>query len=248
MNDQIENYELDMNNIPAHIAFIMDGNGRWAKKRMMPRTYGHNEGTKTIRKIALEANRLGVKAMTVYAFSTENWKRPVTEVNFIMELLSRYLTNEIEEFNENNVQVRFIGSRDGLPDIVREKMDHAIEETRNNTGIILNLAINYGGQAEILHAVKTIAAEAAAGTLAVEEIDNKVVEEHLYTSGLPAPDLLIRPGGDLRISNFLLWQIAYAEIWTTKTFWPDFTPDHLVDAILAYQGRERRFGGLVDKK
>ncbi len=245
---EVDTIGLDMNNIPQHIAIIMDGNGRWAKAQGKVRTFGHQAGAETLKTIVRAADKLGVKVISAYAFSTENWKRPVTEVNFIMELLSRYLTNEIEEFNENNVQVRFIGSRDGLPDIVREKMDHAIEETRNNTGIILNLAINYGGQAEILHAVKTIAAEAAAGTLAVEEIDNKVVEEHLYTSGLPAPDLLIRPGGDLRISNFLLWQIAYAEIWTTKTFWPDFTPDHLVDAILAYQGRERRFGGLVDKK
>lgn len=245
---EVDTTGLDMNNIPQHIAIIMDGNGRWAKAQGKVRTFGHQAGAETLKTIVRAADKLGVKVISAYAFSTENWKRPVTEVNFIMELLSRYLTNEIEEFNENNVQVRFIGSRDGLPDIVREKMDHAIEETRNNTGIILNLAINYGGQAEILHAVKTIAAEAAAGTLAVEAIDNQVVEEHLYTSGLPAPDLLIRPGGDLRISNFLLWQIAYAEIWTTKTFWPDFTPDHLVDAILAYQGRERRFGGLVDKK
>lgn len=245
---EVDTTGLDMNNIPQHIAIIMDGNGRWAKAQGKVRTFGHQAGAETLKTIVRAADKLGVKVISAYAFSTENWKRPVTEVNFIMELLSRYLTNEIEEFNENNVQVRFIGYRDGLPDIVREKMDHAIEETRNNTGIILNLAINYGGQAEILHAVKTIAAEAAAGTLAVEEIDNQVVEEHLYTSGLPAPDLLIRPGGDLRISNFLLWQIAYAEIWTTKTFWPDFTPDHLVDAILAYQGRERRFGGLVDKK
>ena len=245
---EVDTTGLDMNNIPQHIAIIMDGNGRWAKAQGKVRTFGHQAGAETLKTIVRAADKLGVKVISAYAFSTENWKRPVTEVNFIMELLSRYLTNEIEEFNENNVQVRFIGSRDGLSDIVREKMDHAIEETRNNTGIILNLAINYGGQAEILHAVKTIAAEAAAGTLAVEEIDNQVVEEHLYTSGLPAPDLLIRPGGDLRISNFLLWQIAYAEIWTTKTFWPDFTPDHLVDAILAYQGRERRFGGLVDKK
>lgn len=245
---EVDTTGLDMNNIPQHIAIIMDGNGRWAKAQGKVRTFGHQAGAETLKTIVRAADKLGVKVISAYAFSTENWKRPVTEVNFIMELLSRYLTNEIEEFNENNVQVRFIGSRDGLPEIVREKMDHAIEETRNNTGIILNLAINYGGQAEILHAVKTIAAEAAAGTLAVENIDNQVVEEHLYTSGLPAPDLLIRPGGDLRISNFLLWQIAYAEIWTTKTFWPDFTPDHLVDAILAYQGRERRFGGLVDKK
>ena len=235
---------LDMNNIPQHIAIIMDGNGRWAKAQGKVRTFGHQAGAETLKTIVRAADKLGVKVISAYAFSTENWKRPVTEVSFIMELLSRYLTNEIDEFNENNVQVRFIGSREGLPGIVMQKMDHAIEATKGNTGIILNLAINYGGQAEILHAVRSIAAEAAAGKLAVEDIDNKVVEDHLYTQGLPAPDLLIRPGGDLRISNFLLWQIAYAEIWTTKTFWPDFTPDHLVEAILAFQGRERRFGGL----
>ena len=238
---------LDMNNIPQHIAIIMDGNGRWAKAQGKVRTFGHQAGAETLKTIVRAADKLGVKVISAYAFSTENWKRPVTEVSFIMELLSRYLTNEIDEFNENNVQVRFIGSREGLPEIVKQKMDHAIEATKGNTGIILNLAINYGGQAEILHAVRSIAAEAAAGKLAVEDIDNKVVEDHLYTQGLPAPDLLIRPGGDLRISNFLLWQIAYAEIWTTKTFWPDFTPDHLVEAILAFQGRERRFGGLVSR-
>lgn len=238
---------LDMNNIPQHIAIIMDGNGRWAKAQGKVRTFGHQAGAETLKTIVRAADKLGVKVISAYAFSTENWKRPVTEVSFIMELLSRCLTNEIDEFNENNVQVRFIGSREGLPEIVKQKMDHAIEATKGNTGIILNLAINYGGQAEILHAVRSIAAEAAAGKLAVEDIDNKVVEDHLYTQGLPAPDLLIRPGGDLRISNFLLWQIAYAEIWTTKTFWPDFTPDHLVEAILAFQGRERRFGGLVSR-
>lgn len=238
---------LDMNNIPKHIAIIMDGNGRWAKAQGKVRTFGHQAGAETLKTIVRAADKLGVKVISAYAFSTENWKRPVTEVNFIMELLSRYLTNEIDEFNENNVQVRFIGSRQGLPGIVKRKMDHAVETTKNNTGIILNLAINYGGQAEILHAVRTIAAEAAAGSLDVADIDNKVIEEHLYTNGLPAPDLLIRPGGDLRISNFLLWQIAYAEIWTTKAFWPEFTPDHLVEAILSYQGRERRFGGLINR-
>lgn len=237
---------LDMNNIPEHIAIIMDGNGRWAKAQGKVRTFGHQAGAETLKTIVRAADKLGVKVISAYAFSTENWKRPVTEVNFIMELLSRYLTNEIDEFNENNVQVRFIGSRQGLPDIVKRKMDYAVEITKNNTGIILNLAINYGGQAEILHAVRTIAAEAAAGSLDVADIDNRVIEKHLYTNGLPAPDLLIRPGGDLRISNFLLWQIAYAEIWTTKAFWPEFTPDNLVEAILSYQGRERRFGGLVN--
>lgn len=239
---------LDMNNIPEHIAIIMDGNGRWAKAQGKVRTFGHQAGAETLKTIVRAADKLGVRVISAYAFSTENWKRPVTEVNFIMELLSRYLTNEIDEFNENNVQVRFIGSREGLPEIVKQKMDYAVEATKENTGIILNLAINYGGQAEILHAVRSIAAEAAAGRLDVAKIDNKAFEDHLYTAGLPAPDLLIRPGGDLRISNFLLWQIAYAEIWTTKVYWPEFTPDHLVDAILAYQGRERRFGGLVEPK
>lgn len=240
--------DLDMNNIPKHIAIIMDGNGRWAKAQGKVRTFGHQKGAETLKTIVRAADAIGVKAISAYAFSTENWKRPITEVNFIMDLLSRYLTSEIEEFNENNVQVRFLGSREGLPPVVIEKMDNAIRETQNNTGIILNLAINYGGQAEILQAVKKIAQEAKDGKFDVSAIDKKVFEDHLYTAGLPAPDLLIRPGGDLRISNFLLWQIAYAEIWTTKTYWPDFTPDHLVEAILAFQGRERRFGGLVEKK
>ena len=238
---------LDMDTIPQHVAIIMDGNGRWAKARGKIRTQGHKVGAETLKTIVRAADTLGIKAITAYAFSTENWKRPVTEVHFIMELLSRYLTSEIEEFKENNVQVRFMGSRKGLPDVVIEKMDHAIEETKNDTGIILNLAINYGGQAEILHAVKSIAQQVAEGTLKVEDIDAPVFENNLYSKGLPAPDLLIRTGGDLRVSNFLLWQIAYSEIWTTQVFWPDFTPDMLVEAIKMYQKRERRFGGLVQK-
>ena len=238
---------IDLNNIPQHIAIIMDGNGRWAKAQGKIRTYGHQAGAETLKKIVRAADKIGIKVISAYAFSTENWKRPVTEVNFIMELLSRYLTNEIDEFKENNVQVRFIGSQEGLPEIVKQKMAHAVAETKDNTGIILNLAINYGGQAEILHAVKSIAQVAANGNIAVDEITNEVFEQHLYTKGLPAPDLLIRPGGDLRISNFLLWQIAYAEIWTTDVYWPDFSEEHLLQAIRAFQGRERRFGGLVNK-
>lgn len=238
---------IDLNNIPQHIAIIMDGNGRWAKAQGKIRTYGHQAGAETLKKIVRAADKIGIKVISAYAFSTENWKRPVTEVNFIMELLSRYLTNEIDEFKENNVQVRFIGSQEGLPEIVKQKMAHAVAETKENTGIILNLAINYGGQAEILQAVKSIAQEAANGNIAVDEITNEVFEQHLYTKGLPAPDLLIRPGGDLRISNFLLWQIAYAEIWTTDVYWPDFSEEHLLQAIRAFQGRERRFGGLVNK-
>ena len=213
---------LDMDNIPRHIAIIMDGNGRWAKARGKIRTQGHKVGAETLKTIVRAADTLGIKAITAYAFSTENWKRPVTEVHFIMELLSRYLSSEIEEFKENNVQVRFMGSRQGLPEVVKTKMDHAIEETKNDTGIILNLAINYGGQAEILHAVRSIAQQVADGSLKIEDIDASVFENNLYSQGLPSPDLLIRTGGDLRVSNFLLWQIAYSEIWTTQVFWPDF--------------------------
>ena len=238
---------LDMDNIPRHIAIIMDGNGRWAKARGKIRTQGHKVGAETLKTIVRAADTLGIKAITAYAFSTENWKRPVTEVHFIMELLSRYLSSEIEEFKENNVQVRFMGSRQGLPEVVKNKMDHAIEETKNDTGIILNLAINYGGQAEILHAVRSIAQQVSDGSLKIEDIDASVFENNLYSQGLPSPDLLIRTGGDLRVSNFLLWQIAYSEIWTTQVFWPDFTPDMLVEAIKMYQKRERRFGGLVQK-
>ncbi len=225
---------LDMDNIPQHVAIIMDGNGRWAKARGKIRTQGHKVGAETLKTIVRAADTLGIKAITAYAFSTENWKRPVTEVHFIMELLSRYLSSEIEEFKENNVQVRFMGSRQGLPEVVKNKMDHAIEETKNDTGIILNLAIS-------------IAQQVADGSLKIEDIDASVFENNLYSQGLPSPDLLIRTGGDLRVSNFLLWQIAYSEIWTTQVFWPDFTPDMLVEAIKVYQKRERRFGGLVQK-
>jgi len=238
---------LDMTNIPKHVAIIMDGNGRWAKAQGKARTYGHKAGAETLKTIVRAADTLGIKAITAYAFSTENWKRPVTEVHFIMELLSRYLTSEIEDFKANNVQVRFMGSREGLPAIVNEKMDHAVDETKNDTGIILNLAINYGGQAEILHAVRSIAQQVANGTLNIEDIDAPVFENNLYSKGLPSPDLMIRTGGDLRVSNFLLWQIAYSEIWTTPVYWPDFSPDMLIEAIKVYQSRERRFGGLVQK-
>ena len=239
--------ELEKENFPKHIAIIMDGNRRWAKQRNLPTKLGHKEGAKTLEKIVRYANKIGLEYITVYAFSTENWKRPVTEVSFIMELLSRYLTSEIEEFNRNNVQVRFMGSREGLPEVVKQKMDHAVEATKNNTGIILNLAINYGGQAEILQAIQRIAADTEKGLLKVEDIQAETFENYLYTAGLPAPDLLIRPGGDNRISNFMLWQIAYAEIWTTDAYWPAFTPEMFLQAIKEYQGRERRFGGLVTK-
>ena len=238
---------LRADNIPRHIAILMDGNGRWAKAQGKVRTYGHKAGAETLKTIVRAANDLGVKIITAYAFSTENWKRPVTEIHFIMELLSRYLTNEIQDFHDNNVQVRFMGSREGLPGVICQKMDYATEVTKDNTGLILNLAINYGGRAEILHAVKGIAARIQDGSLSADAIDASVFEDNLYSRGLPDPDLLIRTGGDQRISNFLLWQIAYAEMWTTKVCWPDFTPAMLVEAIASFQKRERRFGGLIQK-
>ena len=245
-NIVVDTTDLDMQNIPQHIAIIMDGNGRWAKAQGKVRTYGHKVGAETLKTIVRAADKLGVEVLTVYAFSTENWKRPLEEVNFIMDLLCLYLTKEIDEFNANNVQVRFIGTRQGMSAKVLEKMDYALEATKENTGIILNIAVNYGGQLEIVEAVRKIAAQAAKGELKAEAIDEATIEANLYTAGLPAPDLLIRPGGDMRISNFLLWQIAYAEIYYTKTYWPDFSPEDLVDAIRVFQGRERRFGGLSE--
>ncbi|MCQ2372621.1 MAG: isoprenyl transferase [Phascolarctobacterium sp.] len=245
-NIVVDTTDLDMNNIPQHIAIIMDGNGRWAKAQGKVRTYGHKAGAEVLKTIVRAADKIGVKVLTVYAFSTENWKRPLEEVNFIMDLLCLYLTKEIDEFNANNVQVRFIGTRQGMSEKVLEKMDYALEATKDNTGIILNIAVNYGSQLEIVEAVRKIAAQAAAGEIVAADIDEATIENNLYTAGLPAPDLLIRPGGDVRISNFLLWQIAYAEIYYTKTYWPDFKPEDLVDAIRVFQGRERRFGGLSD--
>ena len=233
--------------VPQHVAIIMDGNGRWAKEKGKPRTFGHHAGAERLKEILRTADRIGVKVLSAYAFSTENWKRPVTEVNFIMNLLDLYLTSEIEEFQKNNVRVRFMGSRLNLPENVQKKMDDAVDKTKNNTGIILNLAINYGGQAEILQAVKQIAADAKNGLLSIDDINDKSFESYLYTRDLPAPDLLIRTGGDSRISNFMLWQIAYAEIWNTEVYWPDFSSNMFLKALTDYQYRDRRFGGLNTK-
>ena len=243
--DLLEN--IDKKNMPKHIAIIMDGNGRWAKEQGKPRTYGHYAGAERLKEIVRIADNIGVKALSAYAFSTENWKRPAAEVNFIMKLLDRYLTNEIETFQKNNVCVRFMGSREGLPKNVQEKMDNAIQQTKHNTGIILNLAINYGGQAEILQAVKKIAAEVKDGLLSIDEINLTSFENYLYTKDLPPLDLLIRTGGDSRVSNFMLWQIAYAEIWNTEIYWPDFSSEYFLQAVRDFQKRDRRFGGLNTK-
>lgn len=236
---------LDMSNIPRHIAIIMDGNGRWAKKRGQARTFGHQVGAETLKTIVKAAAELGVEVISAYAFSTENWKRPKAEVSFLMRLISHYLASGLEELQQNNVRLRFMGSPEGLPDGISKRMEEAAERTAKNSGIVLNLAVNYGGRSELVEAMRSVCRDVASGKLDIGEIDERVVDDHLFTRGLPPLDLLIRPGGDLRISNFMLWQLAYTEIWTTDVFWPDFSPELLVEAIKAFQGRERRYGGLV---
>lgn len=244
-----DNYDqLDPKKLPKHIAIIMDGNGRWAQKRGLPRTLGHRAGVETLRAIVTAASEIGVGVLTTYAFSTENWKRPADEVNLLMSLFSEYLDNEISELHENKVQIRFIGKIDGLAKSLQHKIDQAVQMTAGNTGLILNIAVNYGGRAEIVRAVQIIAQKALNKEILPADITEDTIKKELYTSDIPDPDLLIRPSGDLRISNFLLWQSAYAELWFTNLNWPDFKPKHLIQAILDYQQRDRRFGGLKTSK
>lgn len=238
------NSALDMNNIPKHIAIIMDGNGRWAEKRNLPRALGHKAGVETIRDIVKECNRLGVKYLTLYAFSTENWKRPSDEVNTLMKLLVEYLKNEIQELHENGVVIKHIGNMSKLPEVCQRELYKAYEKTKNNTGVTMSLAINYGGRDEIIHAIKAISSDVKLGIIHEEDISFHLVDKYLYTSGMPDPDIIIRPSGEQRISNFLLWQCAYSEFWYSNINWPDFTTKDLHRAIVDFQQRERRFGGL----
>ncbi|MCI9094064.1 MAG: isoprenyl transferase [Coprobacillus sp.] len=240
-----QNYNLDMNNIPKHIAFIMDGNGRWAKKRKMPRTYGHHEGTKTIRTLALEANRLGVKAMTVYAFSTENFKRDASEVDYIFRLPKEFFNLYLKELMDNNVQIRYIGHLDLSPKETQDIINEAVKKTSVNTGLILTFAFIYGGRDEIVETTKIICQKYKDGDITLEQINEAYFEKHLMTKDLPNVDLMIRSSGEYRLSNFLLWQLAYAEFVFDDILWPDFNEDELHKAIAIYQGRERRFGGVL---
>ena len=242
--DNNEEIQLDFNKIPKHIAIIMDGNGRWAKKRKLPRTMGHKAGVETIRRILKEADRLGVEHMTLYAFSTENWKRPKEEVDALMKLLVQYLTNEVEALHQNGVVLRILGDINGLPSVVKERISEAIELTKNNNGIVLNVAFNYGGRDEIVRAVKNIASDIESGKINKENIDEDLFNNYLYTKNSPDPDLIIRPSGEQRISNFLLWQCAYSEFWYSNVNWPDFSESDLQKAIYDYQNRDRRFGGV----
>lgn len=230
--------------IPRHVAIIMDGNGRWAHERGLPRLEGHRRGAESVREIVRASGEWGIQFLTLYAFSAENWKRPKTEVEALMRLLEKYLKDEIPELDENNVRLRAIGRITDLPERVQKQLRKSIEATAKNTGLTLILALSYGARGEIVDATKRIAQEVRDGKLSVEQIDDDTISRRLYTAEYPDPDLLIRTSGEMRLSNFLLWQISYAELWVTKTLWPDFRRDHLLRALEDYNRRERRFGGV----
>jgi undecaprenyl diphosphate synthase len=235
---------LDPSTMPRHVAIIMDGNGRWAKQRGLPRIEGHQRGVKSVRATVEEGCRLGLQQLTLYCLSIENWKRPQAELDFLMTLLHKYLIEERAEIMEQNIRFTTIGRREGLPDEVIAEIDENIRLTRNNRGMVLCLAINYGARTELVDAVRKLASQVRNGKLEPDDIDEDVVSSALYTGGMPDPDLLIRTAGEMRVSNYLLWQISYAELWVTEKCWPDFDQETFHQALRDYAGRERRFGGL----
>jgi undecaprenyl diphosphate synthase len=238
---------LDLARLPRHVAVIMDGNGRWAKQRRLPRVEGHRAGAAAVRDTVETAARLGLDALTLYAFSTENWKRPKAEVSTLFTLLKEYLRKELKTLAENDIRFRVVGRPDGLDASVRSALDMALHATSGCRGMVFSVALNYSGRAEIADAARSLAREAAAGRLDPESIDEAAVAARLYTADLPDPDLLIRTSGEMRISNFLLWQIAYAEIHVTPVLWPDFRCRHFLEALVEYQRRERRYGGVSEE-
>lgn len=235
---------VDPAKLPEHVAVIMDGNGRWAERRGFPRSVGHRAGVEALRKIVEASCNLGIPYLTVYAFSTENWKRPREEVDFLMRLLLEYLGRELEELRRKGIRLWVLGDAERLPAEVQLRVREAIERTRHNHGMQLNVAINYGGRWEITHAAKELLRRCLAGEISPEEVTEDVFADHLLTKGIPDPDLLIRTAGELRLSNFLLWQVAYSEFWSTSTLWPDFGEEEFMQAIIAYQNRQRRFGAI----
>jgi len=234
---------IDLNRIPAHVAIIMDGNGRWAQNRNLPRMAGHNAGMIAMKEIVKASSILGVKHLTVYAFSTENWKRSHEEISGIFKLLILYVEKELKELHENNVKVRILGDYEKLPGEAVKSLERTLEITKDNTGLQFNIALNYGGRDDILRAVKSLAKEVEAGKLKADEITEEMVADHLYTAGIPEPDLIIRTSGEMRLSNYLLWQCAYSEFVFTDVLWPDFTREEYEKAIEIFQNRKRRFGG-----
>ncbi|SCT04357.1 isoprenyl transferase [Staphylococcus caeli] len=240
----ISNFELELHNIPEHVAIIMDGNGRWAKQRKLPRIKGHYQGMQTVKKITKVASDLGIKYLTLYAFSTENWTRPESEVNYIMNLPVNFLKTFLPELIENNVKVETIGFMENLPTSTLNAIAKAKEDTKDNTGLKLIFAINYGGRAEIVNSVKSIYDQLTAEGLTSDEITEQMIDDHLMTHAYPDPDLLIRTSGEQRISNFLIWQVSYSEFIFNDKLWPDFDKEELINCIKIYQSRQRRFGGL----
>ena len=244
--DRLAAAGLDAARLPRHVAIIMDGNGRWARQRGLPRIEGHSRGVKSVRATVEECCRLGIGQLTLYCLSVENWKRPKPELDFLMALLQKYLVEERAEIMEQNIRFTTIGRREGLPTRVLREIDESIRLSQHNSGMILCLAINYGGRAEMVDAVRNIAYAVRKGALDPEEISETTIGDALYTAGMPEPDLLIRTAGEMRVSNFLLWQISYAELWVTEQCWPEFDSESLHAALRDYASRERRFGGLKD--
>jgi undecaprenyl diphosphate synthase len=232
--------------LPRHVAIIMDGNGRWAQDRGQPRIFGHRQGIRSVRSVVEEGCRIGLDQLTLYCLSVENWKRPPRELKFLLRLLRHFLVVELEELMDQKVRLTMIGRREGLPAEVLKQLDRTIEATAENTGMTLCLAINYGGRTEIADAARKLAEDVRAGRLDPEGVDEATFAGYLSTAGMPDPDLLIRTAGEMRLSNYLLWQISYAELWVTPTLWPDFRGDHLLEGCVAYSGRRRKFGGLLD--
>jgi len=231
--------KINPHKIPTHVAIIMDGNGRWARKRGWPRLAGHKAGAKIVRMVIRAADSLKIKVLTLYAFSEENWQRPKREVSGLMRLLQNSIKKEVPELEQNKVKLQFLGRREKLSPNLQEEMKRAEERLKDNPGLILNIAINYGSRQEVILAIKRIVNE---GKIKIDNLDEAVFNNYLYTANLPDPDLLIRTGGEFRVSNFLLWQIAYSELWFTPVFWPDFKKSHFLQAVIDFQKRERRFG------
>lgn len=239
-----EKADIGEGKLPEHIAIVMDGNGRWAQKRGLPRNLGHREGSNTLRKIVKACDRIGIKYLTVYAFSTENWNRPKGEVDCLMDLLLEYLKNAENEIGGRNIRIRVIGNVNRLSEEIKSEIARVMKSTEKNDGMTLVIALNYGGRDEIVAAVKRIAEDVKKGSLSLDAIDEQTVADHLYTFGIPDPDLMIRPSGEKRISNFLLWQSAYTELCYSNVLWPDFDEENLLEAIKEYQSRDRRYGGV----
>ena len=233
---------INKDNLPKHLAIIMDGNGRWAKQKGLLRAFGHENGTKSVRTVVETSAKLGIKNLTLYAFSTENWNRPKLEVDLLMELLINSLKNELKTLQENNIKLNSIGNLDLLPKSAQKKLQEVIETTKSNSRMVLTLALSYGSREELINAVKNISNKVKNNIISIDNIDESIINQHLYTRDLPEVDLLIRTSGEHRISNFLLWQIAYSELYFTDVLWPDFKENDLYEAIISYQKRERRFG------